>query len=108
MTWRVDEIDEEARATIAPLKEVQVVLRELIKVGDGGGLDCDAAPLLILASVSEACLSGTSKGDDAHLAHKGVCQCGLAVSDDLYVLDVGVLVYDGKDLIHCEVYHCGG
>lgn len=35
MTWRVDEVDEEARAILALLNEVQVVLGELIEEGDG-------------------------------------------------------------------------
>ena len=85
MTWRVNEVDEEARAILALLNEVQVVLGELIEEGDGSGLDGDAALLLILSSVSEACLPGSGRGDDASLAHKGVGQRGLAVvhvSDD--------------------------
>lgn len=48
MTWRVNEVDEEARAILALLNEVQVVLGELIEEGDGSGLDGDAALLLIL------------------------------------------------------------
>jgi hypothetical protein len=35
MAWRVDEVDEEARAILALLNEVQVVLRELVEEGDG-------------------------------------------------------------------------
>lgn len=35
MAGRVDEVDEEARAILALLDEVQVVLRELIEEGDG-------------------------------------------------------------------------
>lgn len=37
MTWRVNEVDEEARAILALLNEVQVVLGELIEEGDGSG-----------------------------------------------------------------------
>lgn len=37
MAWRVDEVDEEARAILALLNEVQVVLRELVEEGDGPG-----------------------------------------------------------------------
>lgn len=79
MAWRVDEVDEEARAILALLNAVQVVLRELVEEGDGGGLDCDAALLLIFAHVSETCLPGSGGGNDASLAHKGVVQRGLAV-----------------------------
>lgn len=61
MAWRVDEVDEEARAILALLNEVQVVLRELVEEGDGGGFDCDAALLLILASVSEARLPSSGR-----------------------------------------------
>ena len=37
MAGRVDEVDEEARAILALLNAVQVVLRELVEEGDGGG-----------------------------------------------------------------------
>lgn len=35
MAWGVDEVDEEARAVLALLDEVQVVLRQFIEEGDG-------------------------------------------------------------------------
>jgi hypothetical protein len=57
VAWRVNEVDEEARAILDggdELNEVQVILSELIE--DGSGLDCDAALLLILASIGESCL----------------------------------------------------
>lgn len=73
-------------------------------------LDGDAALLLVFTRVCETGLSGTGRSNDPRLGHQGVCQRGLSmvhVGNHRHVPDVGLLVHDGTDLIHCEVHLMG-
>lgn len=85
------------------LSGVEVVLEEH---GDTGGLDGDAAVLLVLPGVGEAGLSRVLGGDDACLRHERVSQRGLAVvyvRDHGHVPDVVLLVHDLTELVRREV-----
>lgn len=85
------------------LSGVEVVLEEH---GDAGGLDGDAAFLLILAGVREASLASVLGGDDARLGDQRIGQRGLAVvhvRDHGHVPDVVLLVHDLTELVRREV-----
>lgn len=83
MAWGVDEIDEEARAVLALLDEVQVVLRQFIEEGDGAAGEtgesaqlrplpteprhshlspCTGAAGTLLAQLSAGAMGGDSDG----------------------------------------------
>lgn len=79
MVGRVDEVDEEVRVIFVLFNAVQVVFREFVEEGDGGGFDCDVAFLFIFAYVSETCFFGFGGGNDVSFVYKGVVQRGFVV-----------------------------
>ena len=109
MAGRVDEIDEEAVGVLLALllDESQVGLWHLEVHGDGGGLDGDAALLLVLPGVGGPRLAGLGRRDDAGLGQQRVRQGGLAVvhmGDHGHVADVVLLVHDPTDLVDGEIH----
>ena len=109
MAGGVDEVDEEAVAVLLTLllDEGQIGVRHLEVHGDGGGLDGDAALLLVLAGVGGPRLAGLGRGDDAGLGQERVRQGGLAVvhvGDHGHVADVVLLVHDPTDLVDREIH----
>ena len=75
--------------------------------GHSRRLDGDAALLLVLAGVREACLARLRTRDDARLADERVGQRRLAVvdvRDHGHVANVLLLVHDRSDLVHSEIH----
>jgi hypothetical protein len=60
----------------------EVLVGHGVEEGDAGGLDGDAAILLILAGVGEASLAGVLLGDDTRGRDEGVGQGGLALLNE--------------------------
>eukprot|EP00042_Codosiga_hollandica_P038086 m.306022 g.306022 ORF g.306022 m.306022 type:complete len:541 (-) comp55303_c1_seq1:42-1664(-) len=104
----VDQVDEESLAINGLLDEGDVLVGQLVVQRDGGGLDGDAAVLLVGASVHEAGLSSAGLGDDTSLGHQRVGQRAFAVVDvrnHRHVADVSPLVHDATDLVDGKVHH---
>merc|ERR1719199_504065 len=108
----VDEVDE----VVVAVRLARDVLRDeregllvhLVEERDAGGLDGDAAILLVLTRVREAGVARVLRGDDARGGDEGVRQRGFAVidvRDDGHVTDVVLLVHLATELIDGELHH---
>jgi hypothetical protein len=77
----VDEVDEVVVAVPGNIlgHAHEVLVGHGVKEGDAGGLDGDAAILLILTGVGQASFAGVLLGDDTRGGDEGIGQGGLAL-----------------------------
>ena len=81
MPGGVDEVDEVVVAVPGNMlgHALEVFVGHVVKEGDAGGLDGDAAILLILTGVGQARFAGVLLGDDTRGGDEGIGQGGLAL-----------------------------
>merc|ERR1711968_55277 len=114
VAWGVNQVDQESDVDGVPLglgERLEVrdaVLGDLEVQGDTGGLDGDAAVLLVLAGVRETGVASGGRGNDTGALHEGVGKGGLAVvhvSDHGHGADVLLEVHDAAHLLDGKVHH---
>lgn len=106
VTWGVDQVDQEVVLLGLDWDILQVLrVLQLGVEGDGGGLDCDTALLLVGTGVGETSLTSLGRGDDTGTLDERVGEGGLSVIDvgnDRHVTDVDRVVHETTDLLDGE------